>query len=73
MLGIINSLSNAAGLETIDSLDTTTTGETTESGFGDTLDVIPTDSTVTSCASFSKTLCCFAATRHLEYSPTFSE
>jgi hypothetical protein len=39
--------------QTRDSLDSTTASKTTDGGFGDTLDVIPKDLTMTLGASFS--------------------
>ncbi|KAL7534024.1 hypothetical protein ACHAXR_005596 [Thalassiosira sp. AJA248-18] len=52
--------------ETRDTLDTTTTSETTDGGLGDALDVITKDLAVTLGASLSKTFTSFSATRHDE-------
>ena len=52
-------LENTTGLlvdETRDTLDTTTTGETADSGLGDTLDVVAKDLAVTLGAALSETL-----------------
>lgn len=62
-------LEHTAGLlvdETGDTLDTTTTGQTADSGLGDTLDVITQDFPVTLSAPLSQTFSSFATTRHLE-------
>ena len=53
--------------QTRDSLNTTTASETTDGRFGDALDVVTKDLTMTLGASFSKTLSSFTATRHVEY------
>jgi hypothetical protein len=50
--------------ETRDTLDTTTTSKTTDSGLGNTLDVITKDLSVTLGASLSESLSSFAAARH---------
>jgi hypothetical protein len=47
--------------ETGDTLDTTTTRETTDSGLSDTLDVITQDLAMTLCASLSESLASFSA------------
>ena len=47
--------------ETGDTLDTATTGETTDSGLGDALDVITKDLAMTLGASLSKSLASFSA------------
>ena len=44
-----------------DTLDTTTTGETTDSGLGDTLDVVTQDLAVTLGATLAEALAAFAA------------
>lgn len=44
-----------------DTLDTTTTGETADSGLGNTLDVVTQDLTVTLGATLAETLASFAA------------
>ena len=62
-------LEDTAGLlvdETGDALDTTTAGQTTDGGLGDTLDVITQDFAVTLGAALSKTLSSFATSRHDE-------
>jgi hypothetical protein len=46
-----------------DTLDTTTTGETADSGLGDTLDVVTQNLAVTLGATLSKTLATFATYR----------
>lgn len=46
-----------------DTLDTTTTSKTTNSGLGDTLDVVTQNLAVTLGTTFSKTLATFAACR----------
>ena len=50
--------------ETRDTLDTTTTGETTNGGLGDALDVVTKDLPVTLGASLSETFASFTATGH---------
>ena len=60
-------LENPAGLlidETRDSLHTTTAGETTDGGLGDSLDVIAQNLPVALGTSLSETLASFSATRH---------
>ena len=47
-----------------DTLHTTSTSETTDSGLGDALDVITQDFAMTLSASLSKSLSSFAASRH---------
>jgi len=47
-----------------DTLDTTTTGETTDSWLGDTLDVVTQNLSVSLRATLSKTLAAFAASSH---------
>jgi hypothetical protein len=57
-------LENTASLlvdETGDTFDTATTGETTDGGFGDSLDVVTEDFAVTLGASFSESFSSFAA------------
>jgi hypothetical protein len=49
-----------------DTLDTTTTSETTNSGLGDTLDVVTQNLAVTLGTTLSKTLATFAATSHVD-------
>ena len=51
--------------ETGDTLHTTTTSETTDSGLGDTLDVITKDLTVTLGASLSQSFSSFSSARHV--------
>jgi hypothetical protein len=51
--------------ETGDTLDTTTTRETTDSGLGDTLDVIAKDLAVTLGASLSESLSSFSTSGHV--------
>ena len=50
--------------ETGDTLDTTTTGETADSGLGDTLDVVTKDLTMTLGASLSETFASFSSSGH---------
>ena len=50
--------------EARDTLDTTTTSQTTDSGLGDTLDVITQHLTMTLGASLSQSFSSFAASRH---------
>ena len=50
--------------ETGDTLDTTTTSETADSGLGDTLDVIAKDLAVTLGASLSETFASFSSSGH---------
>ena len=50
--------------ETGDTLDTTTTGETADSGLGDTLDVVTKDLAVTLGASLSETFASFSSSGH---------
>ena len=45
-------------------LDTTTTSETTDSGLGDSLDIVTKDLAMTLGASLSKSLSSFATARH---------
>ena len=54
--------------QTRDTLDTTTTSETANSGLCDTLDVITQNFAVTLGASLSKTLSSFSSARHDDYS-----
>ena len=42
-------------------LDTTTTGETTDGGLGDALDVVSEDLAVTLCAAFAEAFAAFSA------------
>ena len=49
-----------------DTLDTTTTRQTADSGLGDTLDVITQDFAMTLSASLSESFASFTATRHDE-------
>ena len=51
--------------ETRDALDTTTTGETTDSGLGDSLDVVTKDLAMTLGATLSESLSSFSAARHV--------
>ena len=53
--------------EARDTLDTTTTSQTTDSGLGDTLDVITQHLTMTLGASLSQSFSSFATSRHDEY------
>ena len=60
-------LEDGAGLlvdEAGDTLDTTTTGETTDSRLGDTLDVVTENLAMALGTTLSETLSTFAATRH---------
>ncbi len=60
-------LQHTAGLlvdQTGDTLDSAAASETTNCGFGDTLDVIPQNFTVTFSASFPESLTAFASSRH---------
>ena len=50
--------------ETGDTLDTTTTGETADSGLGDTLDVVTKDLAMTLGASLSETFASFSSSGH---------
>jgi hypothetical protein len=50
--------------ETGDTLDTTTTSETADSGLGDTLDVVAKDLAVTLGASLSETFASFSSSGH---------
>ena len=50
--------------EARDTLDTTTTSQTTDSGLGDTLDVITQHLTMTLGASLAQSFSSFAASRH---------
>jgi hypothetical protein len=52
-----------------DTLDTTTAGKTTDSGLGDTLDVVAQDLAVTLGATLSETLATFAACPKKHISP----
>jgi hypothetical protein len=52
--------------QTGDTLDTTTAGETTDSGLGDTLDVIAKDLAVTLGASLSESFSSLSSSRHDE-------
>jgi len=52
--------------EARDTFDTTTTSETTDSGFGDTLDVVAKNLTVALGAALSETFSTFSAARHCE-------
>ena len=61
---------NTTGLfvdQTRDTLDTTSASETTDSGLGDTLDVITQDFTVTLGASLSESFSSFTASRHFDF------
>ena len=51
-----------------DTLDTTTTRQTANSGLGDTLDVITQDFAMTLSASLSKSFSSFTTTGHVEFS-----
>jgi len=60
-------LEDGAGLlvdEAGDTLDTTTTGETTDGGLGDTLDVVAKNLAVALGTTLSETLSTFTAARH---------
>ena len=62
-------LENTASLlvdEARDTLDSSTTGQTTDGRLGDALDVVPKDLPVTLGASLSEALAAFATTRHVE-------
>ena len=62
-------LEHTAGLlvdETRDTLDTTTTSETTDGGLGDALDVITKDLAVTLGASLSETFASFSSSGHVD-------
>ena len=64
-------LEDTAGLfvdETRDTLDTTTTGQTTNSRLGDALDVVTKNLTMTLGATLSQTLSSFTASRHVAQS-----
>ena len=52
--------------ESRDTFDSTTASQTTDSGLGDTLDVITQDFAVTLSASLSKTFSSFATSRHVD-------
>ena len=52
--------------QTRDTLDTTTTRETSDGWLSDALDVVTEDLPVTLGASFSKTLASLASARHLD-------
>ncbi len=60
-------LQHTAGLlvdQTGDTLDSAAASETTDGGFGDALDVIPQNFTVTLSASFPESFTTFASSRH---------
>lgn len=60
-------LEDTSGLfvdQTGDSLDTTSTSETTDSWLGDALDVIPKDLSVTLGAAFAESFTSFSTSRH---------
>ena len=60
-------LEDTSGLfvdQTGDSLDTTSTSETTDSWLGDALDVIPKDFSVTLGAAFAESFTSFSTSRH---------
>ena len=62
-------LEDTAGLlvdESRDTLDSTTTSQTTDGGLGDSLDVITQDLAMTLGASLSQSLSSFAASRHVD-------
>ncbi len=62
-------LENSAGLlvdEAGDALDSSTTGQTTNGGLGDTLDVVPQDLAMPLGTALAKTFAPFAATSHDE-------
>ena len=52
--------------EARDTFHTTSTSETTDSGLGDSLDVITQDFSVTLSASFAESLSSFTASRHVD-------
>jgi hypothetical protein len=52
--------------QTRDTLDSTTAGQTTDSGLGDTLDVITKNFAMTLCSSFAETFSSFTATGHVD-------
>ena len=56
-----------------DTLDTTTTRQTANSGLGDTLDVITQDFAMTLSASLSKSFSSFTTTGHVEFSDDTDE
>jgi hypothetical protein len=63
-------LQDSTGLlidQTADALDTSTTSQTANSRFGDTLDVITKDLAVTFSTSLSQTLASFTTSRHLQF------
>ena len=63
-------LEDTAGLlvdETADALDSTTAGQTTDSGLGDSLDVITQDLAMPLGASLSEPLASFATSRHDDF------
>jgi hypothetical protein len=49
-----------------DTLDPTATSETTDSGLGDSLDVVPQDFTMPLCASFPEPLASLSTSSHFE-------
>lgn len=62
--GLKEGLEHTAGLlvdHSGDTLDTTTTGETADSGLGDSLDVVSQDLAMALGAAFAETLSAFAA------------
>jgi hypothetical protein len=61
-------LEDSAGLfvdQTRNTLDTTTTGETSDSGLGNTLDVVTKDLAMTLGSSLSESLSSLSASRHI--------
>ena len=64
-------LEDSSGLfvdETADTFHTTSTSQSTDSGFGDTLDVITQNFSMTLGASLSQSFSSFASSRHLDLS-----
>ncbi len=53
--------------QTGNTLDSAAASETTDGGFGDALDVIPQNFTVTLSASFPESFTAFASSRHVYY------
>ncbi|MFS7995201.1 hypothetical protein Hanom_Chr12g01115261 [Helianthus anomalus] len=54
--------------QTADSLDSTSSGQPPDGGFGDTLNVIPKNFPVTLCSSLSQPLSSFSTSRHCQIS-----
>ena len=67
--GFQEGLEDSAGLlvdQSGDSLDSSSAGETADSGLGDSLDVIPKDFAVPLCSSLAESLTSFSSSGHLE-------